>query len=213
MSNLVYPTLPGQALAIEREPIWKEDVQETNGGQEIRSTYWTYPKWRYTLAYDWLIAGGTKRELDTLHGFLARHAGRTDSFLFKDPDDNALTAHPFGVGDGATLAFQLQRTQVSSGDLAGAASRAYWPNYTDGYEPVFEFEGTPTIYVAGVLTAPASIGSTGLVTFSGAPANGAALTWSGVFYRRVRFDDSIPANRVLPTFYKAKKVVLVSVKP
>lgn len=50
-------------------------------------------------------------------------------------------------------------------------------------------------------------------TAARAPANGAALTWSGSFYWRVRFDlDQADFNNFLSQLWELKKIVLVSVK-
>jgi hypothetical protein len=56
--------------------------------------------------------------------------GGFDTFLFTDPDDNAVAAQTFGVGDGDQDAFQLVRTLGS---------------FT---EPVYDLNGAPSIYKA-----------------------------------------------------------------
>ena len=58
-----------------------------------------------------------------------------------------------------------------------------------------------------------SVSSTGLVTFNAAPAVGAALTWTGGFYYRVRFlDDTSEFNQFIQNFWENKRVRLQSVK-
>jgi uncharacterized protein (TIGR02217 family) len=52
---------------------------------------------------------------------------------------------------------------------------------------------TPVIKINNVITTAYTISSSGLVTFTTAPATGQQLTWSGEFDVPVRFDsDSLP---------------------
>jgi uncharacterized protein (TIGR02217 family) len=98
--------------------------------------------------------------------------------LFTDPQDNTLTGAQFGTGNGSSTRFQLSRN-------------------IHGYPDIIQnLNGTPTIYVNGTPTTPASISSTGVVTFSSAPANNAVLTWSGSFFYLCRFaEDTLDATR------------------
>jgi hypothetical protein len=57
--------------------------------------------------------------------------------------------------------------------------------------------GSISVYINGSLTALYSLGSTGIVTFNTAPANGATLTWSGYFYFYCRFlEDTLDVTRI-----------------
>jgi uncharacterized protein (TIGR02217 family) len=104
-------------------------------------------------------------------------AGGAALFLFTDPQDCSVLHAQFGTGNGTTTAFQLSRNIYGYPDIIQN------PN------------GTPTIYVSGVSTT-CSISSTGVVTFSSAPANGAALTWTGYFYYLCRFaEDTLDSVR------------------
>ena len=101
-----------------------------------------------------------------------------------------------GTGDGTTKTFQLIKS-----------NGAYWT------EPVAGVNGTPTIYVAGTATAPSSISPSGLVTFSSAPASGAALTWTGQYYYLVRFkDDHIEIEQSMSQIYEATTLTLRAVR-
>ena len=108
----------------------------------------------------------------------------------------SVTAQGFGTGDGTTKTFQLIKS-----------NGAYWT------EPVAGVNGTPTIYVAGTATAPSSISPSGLVTFSSAPASGAALTWTGQYYYLVRFkDDHIEIEQSMSQIYEATTLTLRAVR-
>jgi hypothetical protein len=96
---------------------------------------------------------------------------------------------------------------------------SFYPLSADAFEPVFDVNfvpAIPQIFVDGVLKTQGTdytISSAGLVTFTVAPAAGAALTWSGSYYWRVRFDlDQTEFNNFLNQLWEAKKVTLVSVK-
>ena len=55
-----------------------------------------------------------------------------------------------------------------------------------------------------------TLSNTGLVTFNGAPASAAALTWTGGYYFRCRFDlDQVDFENFMVNLWSAKKVDLV----
>lgn len=59
-----------------------------------------------------------------------------------------------------------------------------------------------------------AISSTGLVTFAVPPADDALLTWTGTFYRRVRFaSDEHEMERFLSQVWEQKTLELITVKP
>jgi len=105
----------------------------------------------------------------------------------------------FGAGDGSTKVFQL--------------SRAFGAGGFTFVEPVQNLNGAPSIYVGGVLKNAGTdytISSTGLVTFSSAPANAVALTWTGGYYYRCRFlQDELDLSRFLQGLWEAKKVEFI----
>lgn len=196
MSTAVFPTLPGLAWGVRRTPVWKTVSHESVSGMELRAALMTYPRWRIGLSYEFLRAGAYA-ELQTLAGFFNQRRGSWDSFLWLDPGDNVATGANFGTGDGATKVFTLSRP------------------FGGFLEPVQDFVALPAVYVAGVLKAsPADYTITaGKVTFGAAPAAGAALTWSGQFYRRVRFErDETEFEEFLKDLHSAKKVDLITVK-
>jgi uncharacterized protein (TIGR02217 family) len=105
--------------------------------------------------------------------------GRYDSFLYQDPDFNAVTAQYFATGNGTAGPFQLVASYANSG---GPTT----------YELIQNLNGTPTLYDNGTLISSSnySISATGAVTFGSGhfPVSGHLLTWTGSFYYRCRFD-------------------------
>jgi uncharacterized protein (TIGR02217 family) len=198
MSNAVFPALPGLTFNITKSPTWSTKVQRSAGGKELRAAFYSSPIWRWVLQYEMLrsnaAAGFT--ELQTLAGFFNARQGMFDSFLFADPDDSAVTAESFGTGDGATTTFQLKRA------------------YGGFVENVYDLNGAPSIYKTAVLQSSGySVSASGLVTFTTAPANAVALTWTGSFYWRVRFDqDAADFNKFMNQLWDLKQLAFVSVK-
>lgn len=195
MSNAVFPVLAGLDWNVIKTPVWKTRIQEAVSGKELRAALMSYPLWKFSLSYTVLRANAANAELQTLMGFFNARQGMFDSFLYTDPTDNSVANQSFGTGDGSTTAFQLLRS------LGGFT------------EPIQNVNGTPTIYINGTPTAAFTLGSTGVVTFTTAPAPAAALTWSGNFYYRCRFlQDSSEFDNFMRDLWALKKLTFQSVK-
>lgn len=199
MSNSVFPTLTGLAMEVTRSPLWNTMKQETPSGREYRGIFQIYPRYRYTLIFNYLRDTTLAPDYRTLLGFFNSMKGGWDTFLFTDPDDSSVAGMQFGTGNGSLTGFQLVRTLG---------------NFS---EPVYDINGAPTIKVAGVTKTAGSdytIGTTGIVTFTAAPANGAALTWTGSFYWRCTFeDDSMDFDKFMNLLWSVKKLSLKTQKP
>lgn len=197
MSNAVYPVLPGlahgQMRTVLPPPV---TIRTTPARREYRARDAQLPRYAYTLPYEFLRSSAARLELQTLVGFYNARGGPFESFLFTDGADNTAATALFGTGDGSTTDWQLVRP------FGGFA------------EPVRSPNGAPAIYVAGVLKTAVThytVSATGLVSFVTAPSVGQALTWSGSFYRRVRFDgDRLDITQFLRTLWEAKRVQLIS---
>ena len=106
MTLAVLPALAGLEYPVVRTPVFKTLTQETASGMETRAALQLYPRWRYTLSFNFL-RDDANDEFRTLLGFFLARRGAYEAFLFNDPDDNAVTGQPIGTGDGATMTFQL----------------------------------------------------------------------------------------------------------
>lgn len=140
-----------------------------------------YPIWEFAYSVGYLKGNvyDMTRAAGQLIGFFLATLGSAGLFLFADPFDSVVTSANFGAGDGTTVAFPLRRQFAAGVNNSGFS----------GWDLIQNLNGTPSIYVGGTLTTPSSISSTGVVTFSTAPANGAQLTWTGNFYYLCRFTD------------------------
>jgi hypothetical protein len=114
-------------IAIKRTPIFATKIQTASSGKELRASFQSTPRYRYSLPLNFLrqavLNAGTDEVAMLLNIFNAAK-GRWDSFLYTDPYSNTAVNTPFGTGDGSTSAFQLL-------DIEGM--------------PIFDLNGTPTL--------------------------------------------------------------------
>lgn len=110
MSNAVFPILRGVKKGSRyKTPIFKTKVQTTVSDRELRTSYSSYPRWQFSLAFEYLRASQQYQEWQALLGFFLQRSGDFDSWLYDDPDDDQVVAQEIGVGDGSTTQFQLVR--------------------------------------------------------------------------------------------------------
>lgn len=115
---------------------------------------------------------------------------------------------------GAQAEVASARTQyIATTSAAVTVNPTFWTlttggGYADGFEPVWDVAPGPSIYVDGTLktlTTHYSISNTGLVTFVSAPSAAAVLTWSGSYYKRVRFaDPTMNLERVVRAIWRSE---------
>lgn len=191
MSNAIYPTLPGQTWPRGKTTRTSTMVKRASGRRFALSQQ-LYPTYLYRIPYSFL----RPVDLATLGGFFRARSGRLDDFLFQDRDDDSVTAQVIGVGNGTNAAFQLMRT-------AGGV-----------IEPVYAVNGTPSVYVNGVLTTAYTLSANGLVTFTTPPPAGHVVTWTGLYYWRVAFTkDEQDFEEFMRQLYSAKVVEFESFHP
>jgi uncharacterized protein (TIGR02217 family) len=171
MSDVVYPVLPGLQYPIGRSPRWDTDRVFSRSGRRFASTQWTYPIWVYRLSYEFLRRSGGDAELDALVGFFNQVRGSWDTFLFADPDDNAVAAQTIGIGDGVNRDFALVRT-------IGAFA-----------EPIGARNGAITVTANGAATTAYVLIENRIVRMNTAPANGVVMRWTGSYHMRCVFTE------------------------
>jgi hypothetical protein len=128
LSSTVFPaTLPGLLMSLDRDVDFDVTTQTTLTRKENRFTYETIPITKYKLGFEILRSDSSlsnrTRELQQVLTHIARHYGQLDSFLLTDLADSSVSDHGFGVGDGVTTGYQLQRTLA--GDIIDAAGVEY----------------------------------------------------------------------------------------
>lgn len=180
MTNLLFPMpiAPQGAWTwpIKKTPSYKTIVQTpANNRGENRISLTPYPIWFFELDFSYLKGDMQQpaSALQNLVGFFGLVQGQASDWLYEDPFDNDVNNAQFGVGDGVTTVFQLTRSVGLLTDI------------------VQNVASIPQIFNNGapVASSAYTISSTGLVTFTVAPAAGALLTWTGDFWFRCRFLD------------------------
>ena len=196
MSNAILPVLKGLKWDVVKAPGFSTRILTSVNGKELRSAHYTAPIYTFRLSYGFLRDNAVQNELKQLMGFFLARQGKFDNFLYPDPTDNSVSAQNFGTGTGAQTAYQLVRA------------------YGGFSEPVMNINGAASIYVGGVLktlTTDYTINSLGLVTFVLAPANGAALTWTGAYYFRARFNmDMAEFGNMMANLWELKKLEMIA---
>src|SRR5258706_7970649 len=95
-------------------PGFRTRIRESVSGSEVRASDRVYPKHKLNLAFEFLRSGADQ-ELQKIVGlFLANH-GAFDTFLISHPEDNAVTDQLFGIRDGVTTQYLLNRTFGAGG--------------------------------------------------------------------------------------------------
>ena len=208
----IWPNFIGEGFPT-REPVLDTIVQlSSSGADEVRIGKYPYPRYKYTFEYQYLGDGypatglGIKPlavnvDYDTFIAFYKFHAGRFYSFMLNDPDDNSNVAQnpggeQIGTGDGQTKYFQLMRTK-------------------DGIqEPVYGINTSSPSDVTVTGGGAYTVNGFGLVTFSAAPAGGAAImAVLNKFYWRVRFDDdNLAFQKLGQGIWGLKQVVMITTR-
>jgi uncharacterized protein (TIGR02217 family) len=160
----IFPSLPGLAWSVTKTPTFQTRIQRAVSGRELRALDYPYPLWQFTLVFDLLRDNPTAGydELRTLMGFFMLCQGAYGTFLFEDPSDYRVTGQQIGIGNASTTVFQLQRAMGAT--LPGGGF----------LEPIVAPNVVTAVYLDGITQNPGTYSvdlSTGLVTFSTAPAS------------------------------------------
>jgi uncharacterized protein (TIGR02217 family) len=196
----IFPFLRGQSFLINKGPRHRTKIDESVSGRERRRPLWSYPIWRFRVAYEYLRDDVANLELQRVLAFYNSKDGSSGAFFYLDRNDNAVAGERFGTGDGVTTTFQLTRS-ITIGDITFQ-------------EPIRGLYGTPTIYKAGVATGAYTTGILGEITFTTAPTLGQALTWDGNFFFLCRFEnDDLDVGQIAKGIWQNGALDFRSFKP
>ena len=188
-------------------PERRTQIVELASGDEERNASWANSRRRYDAAY------GIRRadDLAAVVAFFEARNGRLYGFRWKDWADfksclpsqtPAGTDQNIGTGDGTTTAFQLVKVYASG-------SQTWTRTIT---KPV---AGTVKVAIEGVeQTTGWSVDTTkGMITFTTAPASGAAITAGFEFDVPVRFDtDTLDVTLDIERLGSITSIPLIEVK-
>jgi len=223
MSSLIFPTLLGLGWNITRTYQWKTGVQTALSGKTSTVAKRAYPLVRWEIGYDVLRQPGApgyssaaSDEVLQIVGLHNQVQGRFDTWLYKDPDFNAVPAATPSVfatvasTDTTATIYQLVAINQNTG---GPGASELIQNLNTGL-------AAPVIYGNGVTipsghyTINPSGNQNGGVQFSTLPSTGTVLSWSGPFYYRCRFDnDELPdMKKLMLKIWALSKLNFTSVK-
>lgn len=181
----------------ERESL---DIVRTDGGYEVRNARHSQALYEYDIS----LPPGEFDDawITELEDMFKASRGGLYPFRFRDWDsrNSTLQDEVIGTGDGADTTFQITRT-VTVGGVSAVR------NIT---RPV----STITVMKDGVVqTSGVSVNySTGLVTFTSAPALGVVISVSGIYDIPVRFDQVYEATALTQWLKHGESVTLLEVK-
>ena len=164
-------------------PRFQTSVTVLATGREQRNVDWATQRGKWEVAY----GIDTKADFSQVLAFFYARQGKARGFRFKDWSDYQAVTQSIGTGNGVATTFQLVKNYTSLVTFTRKITR-----------PV---SGTISIFKNGVLqTSGVSTNlSTGVVTFTSAPASLDAITATFEFDVPVRFDtDEFTLN--LETF-------------
>jgi hypothetical protein len=177
-----------------KTPHFNTVVQTPAAGRGISTiSLMPYPTWDFQVALNYVVGSESvpTSVMALFTGLYILTNGGANFWLMNDINDNNVAygnsallnvtpgaAVPMGLtGDGTSTQFQLAR------QIGGSSG---------GWDIIQNLNGSATVKVNGTVTS-VSVSSTGVVTFTSAPASGATLQWTGNFYFLCRFsDDSLP---------------------
>lgn len=193
MTIPIFPTLAGISFPVGVAPMWSTLLFEATAGNRSRLQLWTYPRYKITLPFEFLRSDANA-ELQTLMGFVNSVGGDAQVFQFDNPDDYTVTNQAFGTGNGVATDFQLTRT------------------FGGFNEPVFAPIGTPVVKIAGTPTVAFTLLAGGIVRFDSAPANAAALTWTGTYRWLCRFEPGFSFEKMMRNYWQLQKIEFITEK-
>ena len=168
------------ALGARGGPERKTDVVVLAGGGEQRNGRWAHSRRRYNAGY----GVKSRADMQAVLAFFEERRGRLHGFLWRDGIDHSSDGavplpgdQTIGTGDGVRTGFQLLKRYGAAFD----------PYFRPIKKPV---AGSVRVAVAGVerTSGWAVDVTTGVVSFSVAPAAGAAVSAGFLFDVPVRFD-------------------------
>ena len=188
-------------------PERRTQIVELASGDEERNASWANSRRRYDAAY------GVRRtdDLAAVVAFFEARNGRLYGFRWRDWGDYksclpsgtpAASDQAIGTGDGTTKVFQLGKA-YTSGTQSWTRTIAKLVS------------GTVTVAIGGVAQATgwSLTTTTGLVTFTTAPANGAVITAGFEFDVPVRFDtDRLDVTHDIERLGSITSIPLIEVR-
>jgi uncharacterized protein (TIGR02217 family) len=194
MTLSTFPILPGQGWSVHKKPTFSTRVSSHSSGREVRVGLYAHALYEFELTFDGLDSAGgfpglQSNSLQTLMGFFLSLGGQLNAFLYSDPTDNVVSSQSIGTGNGSTTAFTLVRS------IGGYA------------EPVSYAVAVSGVTVGGVATSAWTLTAPNTITFTTAPASGAAIVANVSYAFQCRFlDDQMDFENFMSGLWTNKSV-------
>lgn len=212
MSTQAFPTLKGLGWSVTRTPIWQTRQQDSVSGKRLNIADWSMPKHQWQLTYNFLRGQGpTYSEQQQLEAFFYARYGSFDSFLYTDPDDNAVSLSTLGSGDSTDRTWQLGRQFGSSfgSSIPGIFEKVLAPTAVSAV-----LVGSTALTSTQYAWAPWGTTTPGILTFSSfAPPAGQGIVASFAYAWPVSFDDDkMSFEQFVKKIWQLQKVAFTSQK-
>jgi hypothetical protein len=199
MSLPVFPALPGQSFA-RKAPLGATNIALHDSGREVRTPIYG-GLYEYEVAFDGLASdsanfpGLDAQSLQAIVGLYLQCAGGFGTFLYTDPNDNAVANQNIAVGDGATTLFPLGRS-------IGA-----------GFDTDFYVTAVTNVAVSGFSASGWTLIAPNLLSFSSAPASGGPIAASFSFAFVCRFlEDAADFENFMQNLWATRSLKFRSVR-
>jgi len=200
------PSLAGLSWSRHKKPGFSTRIAQHASGREVRVAFYDYPLYEFEAVYNGLtsylsptggVAGLGASSLQSLMGFFLQLQGQFGTFLYPDPDDNAVTGQVFATGNGTQTAFTMMRS------LGGFLEPVGWvTSIANVYHNGIAYGGS-----AYSLTAPNTL------VFASAPGAGATLSADFAYAFNCRFlDDQMDFEEFMSNLWKLESMKFRSVK-
>lgn len=194
-----------------KRPTFNTSLEEASNLRDVTAALAQFPRWEFEISFPFLSDDETDPTLLTTQlkyceGFFCKMRGRHRAWLWRDPDDNAVSGAPMlKVGDGEAVADGVTTDFWFARDIGGQF-----------YEPVGQVDTAAgyRIDVAGVAVAAADYTflAPNRISFATAPADGAQVTWVGGYFFVCKFmDDAADLRRFAGKLWEWQQVAFRSV--
>jgi len=199
------PSLAGLSWSRHKKPGFSTRIASHVSGREVRVALMSYPLYEFEAKYNGLASSATPAflglgpaSLQSLMGFFLQLQGQFGTFLYADPDDNAVMAQAFATGDGATTLFTMMR--ALSGFL----------------EPIGWVTNIANVYLNGVAQSSStySLTAPNALAFTSAPGSGVTVSADFSYAFNCRFlDDQMDFEEFMSNLWRLDSMKFRSVKP
>jgi hypothetical protein len=194
-----FPTIATLSISAHIKPKFSILLTQHVSGRETRTQQNANPYFDIELTYEVLRSAAAFAELQAIAGFFTQVSGQDEPFWVEPPGLSAVTNQVIGIGDGLTTVFPLV---ASIGSYTG---------------PVYGTSAVAAVYLNGVAQQSEWMLTSGYlpaITFTSAPASGAAITADFGILWLCRFAEDVQDfEEFMTMLWTLRTVRLMTVRP